>query len=145
MSDMVTGALLTLVGALIGHFVTIGLARANRKETLRLAAVEKRLAAHQEGYAHWCRLLLHLHDQKLHDTVRECQLWWQNNCLYLDPKSREEFWNGTFDAANFQVIKGQGDPRETFQRLRHVLTTLVDGVGLPTLGEHEWSTTLASQ
>ncbi|MEK7716990.1 MAG: hypothetical protein AAB322_04465, partial [Pseudomonadota bacterium] len=82
MNDVIVGALLALLGALVGSLATIHIARANRKEVLRLAAVEKRLAAHQEAFALWCRLLSDLHNRdRLHDTAVECQQWWQKNCL----------------------------------------------------------------
>jgi len=140
---MVTGALLTVLGGLIGSLATIGIARASRKEVLRLAAVEKRLAAHQEAYELWCRLLWNLHDQKLgHETPVECQAWWRKNCLYLDARSRAAFWTGTVDAAMYQDLKTVNDPRETFKRLQDVLRYLAEGVGLPTIGEHEFAETL---
>lgn len=139
MADLVIGALLAVIGALVGSLVTIQVARANRKETLRLAAVERRLAAHQEAYALWCRLLGNLHRGCVHDIAVECQTWWEKNCLYLDPQSRSAFREGLVDAALYHDLKGQNDPRETFHRLRGVLDLLVKGVGLPTVGEHEWA------
>lgn len=143
MSDMVTGALLTVFGGLIGSLATIGIAHASRKDVLRLAAVEKRLAAHQEAYELWCRLLRHLLDQKLgHETAVECQAWWQKNCLYLDARSRAAFWAGTVDAAMYHELKTVNDPRETFKRLESVLRCLAEGVGLPAIGEHEFAETL---
>ena len=142
MSDLnlVVGALLALFGALVGSLlVTIHVARGNRREVLRLAAVEKRLAAHQEAYVLWRRLLSDLHRDRVHDRAVECQAWWEKNCLYLDPKSRRAFREGLIDAALYQDLKGENDPRETFGRLCGVLDYLVEGVGLPTIGEHEWT------
>src|SRR5437660_7577904 len=100
MSDLIIGALLALFGALVGSLVTGQIARANRKDLLRLAAVEKRLDAHQEAYALWYHLLNALHDRdRVHDAAVECQEWWKKHCLYLDPKSRRAFREGTIDAA----------------------------------------------
>lgn len=141
MTDLVIGALLALFGALVGSLATIQIARANRKEVLRLAAVERRLAAHQEAYALWCRVLSNLHRDCIHDVAVECQAWWEKNCLYLDPESRRAFREGLVDAALYHDLKGENDPRETFRRLRGVLDLLVKGVGLPTIGEHEWAET----
>ena len=143
MNDVVIGALLALLGVLVGSLATIKIARANRKEMLRLAAVEKRLAAHQKAYALWCRLLSDLQDRdRLHNTAVECQEWWKENCLYLDPKSRSAFRAGTIDAALYHDLKGENDARDTYRRLRGVLDSLVEGVGLPSVGEHEWAKTL---
>lgn len=137
--NLVVGVLLALFGALVGSLVTIHVARANRRGGLQLAAVEKRLAAHQEAYALWCRLLSALHSDRVHDIAVECQAWWEKNCLYLDPKSRRAFREGIIDAALYQDLKGENDPRETFRRLRGVLDLLVEGAGLPTIGDHEWA------
>ena len=140
MSDPIVVAFVALLGGLVGGLVTLQVARANRREILRLAAVEKRLAAHQEAYALWCRLLSALHSQdRVHDAAVECQAWWEKNCLFLDPKSRRAFREGTIDAALYQDLKGENDPRETLRRLRGVLDLLVEGAGLPTIGEHEWA------
>ncbi len=143
MSGELTGALLVLSGVLVGFLVTIQVARAGRKDALRLAAVERRLAAHQEAYALWCGLLRDLHNpDRVHEAAVRCQSWWRENCLYLDPKSRREFWDGSLDAAMYHDLKGVADPRETFARLRGVLDCLVRGVDLPTVEEHEFAESL---
>lgn len=140
MTDPIVVGFVALLGVLVGWLVTIQVARANRKEILRLAAVEKRLAAHQEAYTLWCRLLgaLH-HPDRVHDAAVECQGWWEKNCLYLDSKSRRAFRECITDAALYHDLKGEIDPRETLRRLRGVLDLLVEGAGLPTIGEHEWA------
>ena len=139
MSDLVTGALLALLGGLVGSLATIAISRANRKDQLRLAAVERRLAAHQEAYALWFELLNALHHPECHDVVIKCQTWWKQNCLYLDPKSRRAFWNGSIDAALYQDLKEERDPKEAFAALNAVLGYLATGVGLPAIGEHEFA------
>jgi hypothetical protein len=139
MSDLVTGALLALGGGLVGSLATIAIARASRKDILRLAAVERRLQAHQEAYALWFELLNALHGPECHNVVVKCQAWWKQNCLYLDPKSRRAFWNGSIDAALYQDLKGQQNPKEAFATLNAVLGYLAKGVGLPTIGEHEFA------
>ena len=139
MSGEFSGALLALAGVLVGYLVTFQVSRAARRDTLRLAAVERRLAAHQEAYGLWCELLRELHNpSRVHDVAVRCQTWWQANCLYLDPTSRREFWDRSLDAAMFNDLKGVVDPRETFAKLRGVLDHLVKGVALPTVGEHEF-------
>ena len=140
MTDLVTGALLALVGGLVGSLATIGIARATRKDALRVAAVERRLAAHQEAYALWSELLRVLfRPDECHAAAVKCQAWWKQNCLYLDPKSRLEFWNGSNEAALYHDLKGARDPKEAFASLNAVLGYLAKGVGLPTIGEHEFA------
>lgn len=140
MTDLVTGALLALFGGLVGALATFAIARANRKDVLRLAAVERRLAAHQEAYALWFELLSALHrPDECHAVVVKCQSWWKQNCLYLDPKSRREFWNGSNDAALYHDLKGVRDAKEAFASLNAVLGYLAMGAGLPAIGEHEFA------
>ena len=140
MTPLVTGALLTLVGGLVGSLVTLSVARATRKEGLRLAAVEKRLAVHQEAYSLWWRLLKNLHERvALHESVVACQEWWYQNCLYLDPASRQAFAVGCGDATIFNDIREPDEKKRVFHSLIGVLGSLARGVELPTLGEHEWS------
>ena len=139
MSGEWTGALLALGGVLVGYLVSFQVSRAARQDSLRLAAIERRLTAHQQAYGLWCRLLRDLHNpDRVHGTAVECQTWWRENCLFLDPKSRRLFWEGSLDAAAFHDLKGVVDPRETFAKLRGVLGTLAEGVALPTVGENEF-------
>jgi hypothetical protein len=56
---------------------------------LRLAAAEQRLRAHQEAFRLWRKLASNMHEQAIFETVRECQEWWNSNCLYLSAGARE--------------------------------------------------------
>lgn len=64
---------------------------------LRLAAVDRRLEAHQEAYALWTKLVNSSHQAGWQAAIAECQAWWADNCLYLEPDAREAFsdayWN----------------------------------------------------
>ena len=62
---------------------------------LRMAAIDKRLAVHQEGYTLLRRALRNRQKENFWDTIFEAQEWWENNCLYLEPKAREAFWVAT--------------------------------------------------
>jgi len=49
-----------------------------------LSLESKRLQLHQEAYTLWRNLCKTLHDEdKTFDAVKECQDWWDQNCLYL--------------------------------------------------------------
>jgi hypothetical protein len=56
------------------------------RNQLRLAAVERRLQAHQESFELWRRLVF-----GGPEVIVECERWWEKNCLYLEPKVREAF------------------------------------------------------
>ena len=67
------------------------------RHQLRLAAVDRRLQAHQEAYALWRKLIFTSQDS-IHTVVIECQDWWNNNCLYLSHEAREAFRDAFFAA-----------------------------------------------
>ena len=84
------------VGVLIGSLITGAAAwlavRENRKLHLSLAALDKRLAVHQEAYSEWKKIMGAVcGGDDIIITVREAEKWWNNNCLYLDPVSRQAF------------------------------------------------------
>jgi hypothetical protein len=64
---------------------------------LRLAAVDRRLQAHQEAFALWRKLNQHLSADNLFEIIAECDRWWTHNCLYLEDDARDAFsdayWN----------------------------------------------------
>jgi len=61
------------------------------KHQMRLAALERRLQAHQEAYALWRRLLGNLHSPEALEVAAECDEWWNNNNLYLSRNARVAF------------------------------------------------------
>ena len=56
-SKVAIGIFGVLVGSAISAATSIALAKANARFALRTAALEKRLKAHQEGYALWHEIL----------------------------------------------------------------------------------------
>lgn len=64
-----------------------------REHQLRLAAIDRRFEAHQQAYALCQKLFSALHTERISSVVIECQNWWDNNCLYLDPEAREAFFH----------------------------------------------------
>jgi hypothetical protein len=62
-----------------------------QRHDLRLAALDQRLAAHQEAFSLWRELLSEVHGEKIGPVVLRCQAWWEKNCLYLEPSVRDAF------------------------------------------------------
>lgn len=62
-----------------------------QRHGLRLAALDRRLAAHQEAFSLWRELLSNIHGDKVGPVVLRCQEWWEQNCLYLEPSVRDAF------------------------------------------------------
>lgn len=92
MSEAIVG----LIGVLLGSAITVAgqwtMASRQQRDLFRLASVEKRLEVHQQAFALWQKLVSVVHRQDERGrVVTECQEWWYNNCLYLEPKVREAF------------------------------------------------------
>ncbi|MGF6575091.1 hypothetical protein ABH945_007220 [Paraburkholderia sp. GAS333] len=62
-----------------------------QRHDLRLAALDQRLAAHQEAFTLWRELLAEVHGEKVGPVVLRCQAWWERKCLYLEPTVRDAF------------------------------------------------------
>jgi hypothetical protein len=80
------------VGAVLGSGITAlvqsTVARKNRRQQLRMAALDRRLQAHQEAYHLWQRLYWassSSDDEQIMSVATESEQWWEQNCLYLEP------------------------------------------------------------
>lgn len=105
---------------------------------LRLAALDKRLAVHQEAYTLWRKLFFTLPGPSLRDMVVQCQTWWEQNCLYLTPEAREAFYEAFHRADNHDNLRGDAQAqRENFEQIRATGEIIVVAVQLPSLGERE--------
>jgi hypothetical protein len=144
MSEPTLIAIIGFVGVILGASITeiSHWLRAEREiiAQFRLAALEKRLAVHQEAFKIWNELRWSLDKGgKLGEVIFKGHEWWTENCLYLDPKSRQSFRSSLVRARNFL------DPTELAASERTRLAAaiektgelIVKGVGLPTIGEYE--------
>lgn len=63
------------------------------RHQMRMAVIDKRLAAHQTAFSLWRQLQRYVHgDQaEMLRVVMRCQEWWEENCLYLEPSVRQQF------------------------------------------------------
>jgi hypothetical protein len=142
-------ALASLGGVVVGALITVASqhwsGELERKHQLRLAAADRRLEAHQQAYALWRKLIATVHDEKeIHNVVRECQQWWDNNCLYLSPDARRRFRFAYVCAASHNdYVKDRSNPKlvtENWVNITDAGEAIVKGVELPTLGEDEATT-----
>lgn len=81
------------------HQNALVLEQLRAQQQLRLAAVERRLAAHQEAFTLWRRLVAKAHSEDAQSAVLQCQDWWEENCLYLGAEARDSFNRAYFAAA----------------------------------------------
>ena len=104
---------------------------------LRMAAIDKRLQAHQEAFALWRKLMAGVHTDKVHDAVMECQSWWEKNCLYLGEEARNAFSMAYSSAGSHKMLlAGRADVssiKESWKSIRGAGEVIVKGVALPGL------------
>ena len=104
--------------------------------SLSLAALEKRMQAHQEAYELWWRLRRAAHKdlEKATAVVVEAQEWWVKHCIFLDAASREAFWVATNCAFQHKDLVASKDFKliqQNWDRIEIVGQLLVKGVDLP--------------
>lgn len=64
----------------------------SQKHQLGLAAIDRRLEAHQQAYLEWLRLAISYHDTiKQQQSLQNCQTFYNANCLYLANRTRKAF------------------------------------------------------
>ena len=135
-----TGA---VFGALLATITQILLSRRQWREQLRVAALEKRLATHQEAYVlcHKLRCNVWNRTQERGELQRQFGDWWVQNCLYLGPRSRQ-----ALDLFSYQfAMLNPEDPSTSMDKVkvflekfyRPALAALTEEVALPPLNEHE--------
>ena len=131
-------AAMSFLGALIGSVIGWLSSRADRHNTIRMAALEKRLAIHQETYTAWSRLLGTLYSPVLRQsTYRQFMKLWQENCLYLEASTRRELYMilGVIPTFEPSLDKQTPADKEIFKRAYALLDRIAAGVRLPPLGE----------
>lgn len=123
------------------HQNALVLEQVRAQQQLRLAAVDRRLAAHQEAFALWRRLIGAAHSEGVHTLVLECQDWWEKNCLYLGAEARDSFNRAYFAASSHPVLtQTRVDAEEVkanWALLMRAGDDIVAGVQLPSLGNRE--------
>jgi len=111
------------------------------RHQLRMAALDRRLQAHQEAFELWRELLGAAHTEGIGKVVLKCQSWWEKNCLYLEPKVREAFVTAYSSAHRHQaLIQGRADSkdiRESWDNITRFPNTIFEAIQLPALTEIE--------
>lgn len=155
-SDVFFGLLGVLIGAFIPSVFQSWGARLDRRNQLRIAAIEKRLEVHQKAYSLWTELRSKAHDsENIGQFVIMCQKWWDENCLYLEPQARKAFKHAYICANNHKDFlnerqlliadkKAIDDINKTIKEnwadISKAGPAIVEGIELPTIGEEETKT-----
>ena len=114
----------------------------SHENRLRMAALDKRLQVHQEAFSLWRGLMKDLHfPERLRDHVLKCQSWFEQNCLYLTPRSRTSFSDAYWTAANhYNIPRGlefQRQWSESFDKINICGDILLEEVSIPPLVDRE--------
>src|SRR3990172_1153451 len=134
MDPSIAGLLGSILGAFValaGVFLQARLSGKAMQLTYRLAAVDKRLQAHQEAFSRWIKIFWSVHDQEVVDLVLEAQDWWRQNCIYLDPRSRDMFRKFLINAHSFRLTEGAEDRKQLMAEFEQVGDFILEGVALP--------------
>lgn len=109
---------------------------------LKLAAFDRRLETYQQAYTLWLKLRRSVHNkEKSFEMVIECQKWWENNCIYLDSNSRNDFIDSIHAVALHPDLTGgkatKDEVKENWEYINKCGESLLKGAGLPSIGENE--------
>jgi hypothetical protein len=104
---------------------------------LRVAALERRLDEHQGAYARWWTLQSKMYAPEAHHIAVECQLWWVEHNIFLDPQAREAFRDAYLAVGVMVQLKGDQDAesvrvwREQVETVRKAGNIIAKAVALP--------------
>lgn len=105
---------------------------------LRLAAVEKRLQVHQEAFCLWRRINGAIGTDYLPEIIKECDEWWGNNSLYLEPEPRKAFLEAWVSARDLKWYQENSEPSlvtKCYQQINYAGEAITKAVELPRLNE----------
>ena len=111
------------------------------RHQLRMAAIDKRLQAHQDAFTLWRQILDAVYTEEIGSTVQKCQAWWEQNCVYLEPQVRDGFLDAYSAAASHaQLLQGRENVqlvKDNWSRITRFPDILFDAVELPRFNERE--------
>lgn len=104
---------------------------------LRVAALDKRLEKAQEAFALWRKLYKSTNSDESTAVMLECQNWWEQNCLYLEPAAREAF-SAAYTASHMHqdLFRTRAEAKEIVQNFEKITSAgeiIVKSVSLPGL------------
>lgn len=119
------------------------------KHQLRMAALDRRLEAHQEAFTLWREVYGAVHTDEIRNIVPKCQSWWEQNCVYLEPRVRDAFVDAYSSALSHGgYVRNRADIEivsDNWGRIIKFPNILFEAVQLPPLTETEKSALLANK
>lgn len=111
-----------------------------QRHSLRLAALDRRLEAHQAAFSLWRELVSNTHGDKIGPVVLRCQEWWEKNCLYLEASVRDAFVRAyTAAHTHHRYTQALADSKileENWREISNFPNVLFDAIQLPPI-RHE--------
>lgn len=114
---------------------------------LRVAALDRRLHAHQEAFTWWRNLVAHAYQDDIGKVVLDCQEWWEQNCLYLEATARQALSDAYIFASSHKKLVEGGAHRHdeayvesikgSWKRIIDAGQVILQAVELPPLTERE--------
>ncbi len=90
----IVAGLFTIIGAIIGWFITFIKFRIERKDRFRMAALDRRLEAHQKAFEQ-CSFFISCLDERDTEKIKKvfdnAQNFYANYSLYLEKQTRKKF------------------------------------------------------
>ena len=125
----------------IRHQNQLAIEQGTRRHQLRLAALERRLVAHQKAYARWRKLIFLTNPDEINDFAVDCQDWWAANCLLLEAEAREAFLDSIQEARRYPELVRDGasmaDRKSSLEVISRAGPLLVKAVELPVINADE--------
>jgi hypothetical protein len=108
---------------------------------LRMAAIDKRLQAHQEAFSLWSEMMKELNSEAFPELHTKCSKWWNSNCLYLEPEVKTEFLNFITNAnIRYNLITkkvGYEQAYELYEKLEDLPITIFSAIKFPAISTSE--------
>lgn len=111
------------------------------RHLLRMVALDKRLAVHQEAYSLLRKATQRRGKADFVQHIFDAQEWWSDNCLYLEPKAREAFFTATNQLMMNNELIQQATPKQdeliqkTWVGVETAFELIIQGVDLPPIKE----------
>ena len=110
-------------------------------QQLRMAAVDKRLEAHQRSFELWRAMVTSKPEHAL-DAIEVASDFWNQNCLYLEPPVRTAFVDALAQARIHQATTGGGADMlsmrlSAYDKLMIFPNVLFEAIKLPALSPAE--------
>jgi hypothetical protein len=123
------------------------------RNQLRMAAIDRRLEAHQQAFTLLRELIANTHSEDVGKAILKCQDWWEKNCLYLEPQARHAFLDAYAAASSHRGLLQASEHRHrwgpaaveenveqikrNWARITSSLDVVLQAVALPILTEQE--------